>query len=184
MLASDLLSELRLDLGDPAGTTYSDYQLMNSLNSVLRLVNISLQNISSSLIKKATTLTLTGGTAPLPDGFLSIYDVAAGSQSLLPQTGSLDLDDYTYRIIGNQIYANYDALNIIYLSVFTIVQTTDVLPVPDVFAELLKRYTKVFLAGGIDTSTATILPTIQSETYMLVASRERTKIVRKPSFYV
>lgn len=186
-LGSQIL-DIRYAIGDMAGDTYSPYQIVNAINTVLRQINKALSNITSDLTKKRVTLTLVDGVADLPDDFQSISRITDGSFiPLTPRTTEDDTAKFLYEILDNQIYSNSDTIILTYKRYFTEIAADDltaILPVPDFFKDLLTTYTKVMLQGGVSNSDSTILPTIENAVMSLVAGRDKTRIYTKMPFNV
>jgi hypothetical protein len=183
MLASDVLNSLRFDIGDQGRTQYSQYQLLDKLNTALRMVNAQLCNMSSSLVTNSEDLTMTDGSAPLPDDFQSPLKVQGTNYELLPTTGPID--DFHYRILGDSLYSNQD-VTLEYTCSFPSLTLdggvdiiTDLLPLPDNFFDLLKQIIKDLLAGSLQDTITTY---VQQAVFNLAANRERTKLVRKKLF--
>lgn len=107
MNTSDIITAVRYKVGYD---TYSNYQITEVLNYVIREISLALNNITSSLITTSTTLTLTDNTATLPSDLESIIDVA--DKVNIPITE--ELDSYTYQIVGNIIKTQGDTVTIYY----------------------------------------------------------------------
>lgn len=183
MLASDVLNSLRFDIDDQGQTKYSQYQLLDKMNTALRMINVQLCNLSSSLVTKSAGLSMTNGSAPLPDDFQAPLKVQGLSNELFPTTD--DVDSFTYRIIGNLLYANQD-VTLEYKCSFPALTfddnmkiVTDLLPLPDNFFDLLKQIIKDLLGGTLQDTITTY---VQQQVFNLVSGRERTKLVRKKLF--
>ena len=65
MNVNEFLYSLRLHTGDTNKTEFSDYQIINTLNSVLKIINNALVKRRSNLIIKSETLELADGKAAL-----------------------------------------------------------------------------------------------------------------------
>ena len=62
MKVSELFVEFRYEINDQNKIRFSDYQLMNSLNSVLRLMNNALNTLFSPIIVTSATVALTNNS--------------------------------------------------------------------------------------------------------------------------
>ncbi|WP_094603461.1 hypothetical protein SPSIL_015180 [Sporomusa silvacetica DSM 10669] len=107
MNTSDIISAVRYKVGF---VDFTDYQITESLNYVIREISLALNSITSSLITTSTTLTLTDNTAPLPTDLETIISVT--DKVNIPITD--ELSAYTYQIVGNTIQAQGDTVTIYY----------------------------------------------------------------------
>jgi hypothetical protein len=176
MKPQDIFLSVRYEINDIAGNDVSDYQILNKYNSVMRMINTALGAMNSTLVQKSVILTMVNGSADLPTDYDSVVTVK-GSWELYPQTASQDVDNVTYKIISNKLYATGD-VTFIYNSSYTPITLDDIgntLSLPDSLFELIKT-SIVSLIGG-----ATIDPAyIQQQVANKVAMRDRTSIKRKP----
>lgn len=113
MNTSDLLITLRYKL---PRNQYTDYQIVESLNYVMKEINLVLNNITSSLTVTSITIPLVDNSADLPSDLESIIDVS--DKINIPITE--DLDGYTYKIIGNTIQAQGDSVTVFYRKTFPV----------------------------------------------------------------
>ena len=72
MKASELFVEFRYEVNDQNKIRFSDFQLMNSLNSVLRLMNNALNTLFSPIIVTSATVALTNNSGALPADYQSL----------------------------------------------------------------------------------------------------------------
>lgn len=187
MLVQDVLLGVRYELGDIQGFVYSDYVLLNALNSILRMINIDLCNMSSDLVIASATLdTSITGYAPLPSNYQGVKQVLdVAGNPLDPRTDELSSDIYTYKIWANNLYAVNSPITFYYKSAFpTLVNMTDVVPLPVMFTEILKKYIKIYTQNQETAADATIMQPLTTDLMKLVAGRDKTKLWRKMPFYV
>jgi hypothetical protein len=187
MTAQQLFLSLRFILNDMERSRFSDYQLTESVNSVLSIINNALAKSNSELITEETDLTLVSGVVDLPVDFQSMVNVFAGTNLLSYQSKSSDSSSNTYRIRGNKIYSTNETLTIHYKKTFLPIDTDDLsvsLPVPDYFSELLKKYTVIIMQGGISKTETPIVQQISDDVYKLTAGREYSAIDFAPTFKV
>lgn len=135
MLAKDLIITARFNLDDSQSTKYSDVELMESLNAVLRYINAVLININSYLIVRKTSLEPNDGIARLPDDFVGIR--AVGEES-------------TFEIIGNNIYTKLPIDLVYYYTIPNISSLDDDIELPYYFYELLVRFMESLITKSID----------------------------------
>ena len=189
MTPIDVFARVRMapEINDNAAVKYSDYNLIAALNSVLSIVYNTLSSSSNDLLTEETTLTLTDGVAALPDDFLSVVNVRGGDYVLAPQSKSKDVDEYTYRIRGNNIYSTNSTLKLTYKPYFVEV-TYDTMEMdlilPNYFSELLKKYTVITLVGGINKQDSTIVSQVTQDVYKLTSGREYSGIEITPAWRI
>jgi hypothetical protein len=189
MTPQQLFSKIRMapEINDNAQVKYSDYQLTDALNTVLSIVFNTLSQSSNELLTADKKLTLTDGVCALPDDFLSVVNVFAGNNVLKQQSKSMDVDSYTYRIRGNNIYSSNDVLTLDYKPYFIEIDDktlTAELPLPNYFSELLKKYAVMSLQGGINKADTTIVQQITNDVYKLTSGREYSSMELQASFRV
>ena len=189
MTPIDVFARVRMapEINDNAAVKYSDYNLIAALNSVLSIVYNTLSSSSNDLLTQEKTLTLTDGVAVLPDDFLSVVNVRANDKVLKPQSKSNDVDEYSYRIRGNNIYSKNDSILLDYKPYFVEVEydTIDTaLILPNYFSELLKKYTVITLVGGINKQDSTIVSQVTQDVYKLTSGREYSGIEITPAWRI
>lgn len=185
MILQDQLLDIRYAVGDMPGDVYSDYQIVNALNTVIRQVNAQLCNMTSDLIKTRTTLTLVDGAVDLPADFQSMVKLTGANNSILrPRTIEADTDTYTFEILNNQIVANQDTVTLTYKRSFVELDGTlsTTMPLPDFFKDVLTMYTKVMLQGSISQGDGSILPPLEQKVITLVSGRDKKQMKLKPVF--
>ena len=186
MLFSKLFLSLRYVLQDVAGTTYSDYQLEESINTVQNIIANALSVSNSELLTETATITLINGVGVLPVNFRSVVSVFDSSNNPLPYlTKSKAVDQYSYRIRGNNIYSNNDTLIIDYKKSLTSADIADlniVMDLPDYFADTIKKYAVMILQNGMNKADAPIIQLITDDVYKLTSGREYSGIEITPAF--
>jgi hypothetical protein len=185
MLLQDQLLDIRYAINDMASHTYSDYQIVNALNTVIRQVNAQLSNMTSDLIKARTTLTLVNGAITLPTDFQSMVKMTDANNSIMrPRTVEPDTDTNTFEILNNQILANQPTVVLTYKKYFAEMDGTlsTNMPLPDFFKDVLTLYTKVILQGTMSQGDSQVLPPIEQKIMMLVGGRDKKQMKLKPIF--
>ena len=169
MIVKDVLMSVRFGLGDAEAAVYSDSEIIESINSVLRYINSALVNMASSLSQKRATLTPVDGETDLPSDFIAMADL---------ETEYAEPKDY--RIINTKIYLE-NPLDVVYFATFTpMTSQTDTLPLPDYFYELLVRFTESFITKSIDRDT--FPQVIYKEVANATTGREYAYITREMPF--
>lgn len=171
MIVKDILLSTRYCLDDTDFSKYSDAELIEALNSVIRYTNASLINKRSSVARTKIKLTPINGEVSLPDNYVSMADFDGD-----------DIDITSYSIVGNKLYAD-EPMDIIYYSTFTPVsELEDVLPLPNYFHEFLVRFTEAFITKSIGKE---MLPQIiNDEIGKLSTGRDYPYITREAPFTI
>lgn len=183
MNVDEFVVSLRYDLQDADGTKYSDYQVLDALNKILRLVNQQLCNMSSDLIKVKTDLTLTSGNVSLPADFQAETRVLVSTVILIPRTTEDTTDTATYEIYDGKLYANQTTVTLTYKKSFSDITaiSATALPLPNMFVNLLIDLIKQKLSGAVD---AVLTPIISQELYKLVAKRGKANSMLRAQFTI
>lgn len=189
MLLQDQIIDIRYAINDMAGNDYSDYQIVNALNTVIRQVNAALSNVTSDLTKARTTLTLVSGAVTLPTDFVKETRVTdpVSNYDLLPRTTELSTDTHTYEILSNQLIVNLPTVVLTYKKYFPEMDLTmlaSVMPFPDFFKDVVTLYTKVTLQGAVGQGDASVLPPIEQKVMQLVSGRGKGRLYTKMPFRV
>ena len=160
---------------------YSDYEIISSLNEVIRYLNMRLSTMNSDFLEKAVVLDekeineeiaeynataneddrretvrfgLTG--VELPDDFLSLMGVvrADGCNEYKLKCGQagMRLAPDEYYIMGNRLYTRCHAVRLLYrASIANVTDTTDTVSLPDFFLDGLAKMTHMLLNNNPDT---------------------------------
>jgi len=165
MNTDSLFLSLRYKLNE---NEFSNYQITDALNYVMKEINRALSGVTSSLITKVVSLALVNNQATLPSDLESIIQVT--DKICIPFTDTIDA--YTYQITGNTIQAQGETVTIYYKKsypqyVFTDVITPTTIDLPVSFDNMLRDNIINLLTGQ---------PTnIQAQTIKLIASRDGKK---------
>jgi hypothetical protein len=79
MLVKDLLTKVRLRVGDMQSSKYSDYEMLQSLNDAMKMLWIALAENFSSIPRSRREIKLVNGSAPLPENFYSLVSISDGA---------------------------------------------------------------------------------------------------------
>ena len=170
----DIFSSLRYKLPH---NEFSDYQIVDSINYVVREISLALNSVTSSLITASVTLPLVDGTVALPADFESLIEVKDKTNVPI----QADLDAYTYKVLGNAIYAQGETITLSYRKSFpqfafdgeTFTPTTLDLPVS--FMNIVRDNVLSLLTGSE--------PNIQKQVLQLASIRDGKKRPQRLAFY-
>ena len=180
MIVAEFLFSLRVDINDTLKTQYSDFDLMNSLNSVLKIVNNTLVKRKSDLIAKSATIPMISGIGDLPNDFIAVITVkTSGNQELYPHKS---IGEGGYKITAYNIYASGDSIGITYRYAFPKLIISDEIPLPDWFSELLKKYIMMLVSNQVNKFDVSFSQMIESDVASIVSGREYTLIERDMPF--
>jgi hypothetical protein len=165
------------EINDNNEARYSDYQIVDALNSVLNMVYNELGTFSNELLTKTETVNLWHGEAELPEDLLQIVEVYRGDTVYIPQTKGKAVSPYTYTIYGNTIYSDADKLTIDYRPSFEEVGMDgldDDLAYPNYFKEFIKKLVIMCLKGTLEMPEG--LAYLQSTIRSLTANRSFNRL--------
>ena len=186
MKASELFVELRYDINDQFKARFSEFQLMNTLNSVLRLMNNALNNLFSPIIVTAVSVPLTNNQGALPSDYQSIVVIHPASDttiSLVPVTLLATPTNEQYKIMSGTIFSSNSSVDIIYRKTFPkLTSPDDDLPLPDYFIELIKKYMKAMLVEGASKTDVSFSQMMASDLAAIVTGNEYTYLERELPF--
>lgn len=181
MTVGQLLYKARIRLGDPDKTSISDHSLLDALKSVLTVVAAALSNTPSNILLARADIVTTNGVGDLPADYQALVSVEDGWRHA-PMTR--EPQEYEYQILGDKFYAEESTVSIVYKKSLQVSDTSDDVPLPNFFTELLLKYIKIILADGATQDDAELLSAISSDVYRLAAGRERTELRQKPIFHI
>ncbi|WP_196600531.1 hypothetical protein [Pectinatus frisingensis] len=185
MTPRDIMNKIRMaaEIEDNSGVKYSNYQLIDAVNSVLNIIYNAISHTSSTILTQSQKINLANSLGKVPDDFLSVIDVqkSVGDRqiSLQSRSQSQEVDPWSYKIIGNQIYSQNDVLTILYEPYFDDISINDIdtdLVLPSYFREVIKKYAVMTLTGGVNTKDSTLVEQVTSDVYDLTSSRELSNI--------
>jgi transcription antitermination factor NusG len=134
----------------------------------MKEINKALNGITSSLITKSTTLTLTNNAADLPSDFESIIEVV--DKINIPMTA--ELDAYTYKITVSQILAQGDTVTLSYRKSFPVYVFSDTITPTTI--DLPVSFDNMLIDGIVGLLTGKPID-IKAETIKLIANRDGKK---------
>ena len=182
MLVSDLIKSIRIAVDDTNGDRYSDYTILNIVNSVFtNFVNL-LNKHNSELLHKEVTLTMVDNSCDLPSDFAKPISISYDGEELAP---TAKLTNNGYKIIGNQIKSKLTSLDLVYASYFPDAFTSgSTVPFPSYLNEYIKKYIVMVLTNNNTNASITILPVMESDILSLVNDRAHACIDRELPFQI
>lgn len=185
MKVSELFVEFRYEINDQNKIRFSDYQLMNSLNSVLRLMNNALNTLFSPIIVTSATVALTNNSGALPADYQSLVVITktGDASPLEPVTLQTTPTNEQYKIMNTTLFSNNSSVDIIYRKTFSkIVAVTEDVPLPDYFVELIKKYMKASLVDGLSKTEQSFSQMLSQDIAAVVTGNEYTYLQRELPF--
>ena len=183
MKVSELVKSIRIAINDSNATTYSDYSVLNVVNSVFANVSNFLSKHGSSLVQKDVTLELVDNAAVLPADFVTLISVEDEDGEDIKENKKLVTNGY--KIIGNTIKSKVSPLVIRYSYCLPdkFAMDSDV-PFPVYFNEYLKKYIVMVLTNNSKDASISILSVIEADLIELISNREHAGVERDMQFYV
>lgn len=157
MTPREIIRKVRMapEVNDNNEAKYSDYQMVDALNTVLNLLYNELGTFSNDLLTRTETVRLDFGSADLPEDFLQMVEVYRGDTVYIPITKGQAVSPYTYNVLGGRIYANTDHLTLDYRPQFQEIgmdELDDDLAFPLYFKEFIKKLVIMSLKGSLELS--------------------------------
>lgn len=183
MTIKQLIKSIRMapTVQDISGAKFSDYQLIDSINNALEMIYNTLAASDSAILDTTVQLKLKKGSTELPEDCVTLVDVYDINDDELTPIGKGDkLNPSTYRVVGNTLYTPSDVVTIQYKQGFTTLTHDDMdsdLPLPAYFVPLIKKYSLVMLAGGINQNDAQVIQQMTKDVYSITANRSWSYIV-------
>lgn len=183
MLVKEFINSLRTGLNDTGKSKFSDFELIESLNSVLGIFSNELVKIKSNLIVTSVSIVPVNGLAILPTDFASLYSIFSGNNELFPYK---PIDDFGYKLTKDTIQVNVNFPNIVvsYYQTLAKVNMNDILPVPNVFIESLKKYVALITKGEVSPFDDKFNNMIHRDLLLILVGREYSSLDRELPFYV
>lgn len=164
----DVITSVLYGLGENATRKHSDPEIIDSLNIVLRYVNLALINTKSYWIAKEIKLKPKNGKAKLPEDFGGFKEFEAY--------------DGKYKFTKDAIKVDKDVV-MTYLYIIDPIETIeDEIGLPYVLFDMFTRYSIGLLNGNFGSDTVAGL--ISAEIQKLVANESSGPIDRPMPFFV
>ena len=140
MTVQDLINQIRYQINDADRVEYTEAELIGYINQAQDYISQVLINHRFKGLIKNVDLSLSNGKATLPEDFIREHKVKAGGRLLKSVSVSEDVDIYSYKIIGNEIYSGNEQVTLYYFFMYpSYVAVSDTLKIPRVFENLLKE---------------------------------------------
>lgn len=165
----DLIQTMLYDLNETYARKHSDEEFINSINIVLRYVNLALLNAESYYITKETTLKTRNGRANLPADF-------AKFRSFTDYIGEYTFMGKTLKIPADEVVMQY------LFTIPPVESIDDEIDLPYFLFELICRFVEGLIQGQMKGDTASQL--IANEVEKLILSETSGPIERPMPFYV
>ena len=140
MTIQDLINQIRYQVNDTDKIEYTDSELIEYINQAQNYISkIAINHRFKGLINQSD-LSLSDGKATLPADFVKEHKVKAGGKLLKSVSVSEDVDIYSYKIIGNEIYSGNEKITLYYFHFYpTYTVVTDTIQIPRIFENLLRE---------------------------------------------
>ncbi|WP_297452595.1 hypothetical protein [Persephonella sp.] len=154
MLVKDLFQQIRYAINDQDKIEFSDAELLNYVNQAQDYIsNIAINNGFKGLLKE-TDLTLTNSQATLPSDFVREYSVTNGMFILKSVPPDAEVDEFSYKIIGRDLYSKNENLKLYYFYMYpAYVSVNDELAIPNIFLNLLREIATYLALNRVNINT-------------------------------
>ena len=154
MTPREIIQKVRMspEISDTNEAKVSDWQIVDSLNSVLNMLYNELGTFSNDLLTRTVTLEFEHGKAELPEDFLQMVEVYRGDTVYMPQSKGYGITTYTYVQMNNFIYCPVDRLTIDYRPQFAEVSMEELdkeMDYPAYFKEFIKKLVIMCMSGTL-----------------------------------
>lgn len=162
MDVADLVLQVRGYVGDYAKVNYSDFQIIDALNSTVRLLAQMCSSRKDPLFRKMIKITVDDGQFILPDNFIALvrgYDSDGGELFVLSELAPVAEKEVL--IHGNSGYSGEEEVTLVYDSIpDVIMDIDDSVEIPNIWSFPLSRAAGYFLSGNIDGASTVLNPFI------------------------
>ena len=168
IVVRDVVTSILYSLGENATRRHSDEEIIDTMNTVLRYVNLALINNKSFWITKETKVKPRNGKATLPDDF----------------GGFKSFEDYNeeYHFVGDTLKIDKEA-TMLYCYILDPIETIeDEIDLPYILFDMFVRYTAGLLNGNFNADT--LAGMVSGEVQKLMASESAGPIDRPMPFFV
>ncbi|MBM6701077.1 hypothetical protein H6A05_01875 [Megasphaera elsdenii] len=155
---------------------HSDPELIEAINSVLRVLNMILINRDSNWVVKETKLRERNGRATLPDDFAKMKAI------YVTKDGETKTYDGEYRIVKDVIYIDESGTMDYFYVIPEVSTMEDEIDLPSIFLQLFIRYATGLIDG---TFGKTALDGLISDEVDKLSSADNYPVIERPmQFYV
>ncbi len=154
MTVLDLIQQIRYAINDVEKIEFSDEELINYINQAQDYIsNVCINNAFKGLIKEVD-LTLTDGKVELPQDFAREFSVVANGYILKSLPADADVDEYSYKIVGNSLYSQNETVKLYYFHMYpAYVSVNDELAIPNIFLNLLREIATYLALNRVNINT-------------------------------
>lgn len=151
--AARVRDEVRWKEKDTDALRFSDYEIWDALNEVLRYVSNRLAHLQSDVTERMRTYRDTGGTfaeegTTLPADFLSLQGVyRIGGERRLRAVPAGVVREECFKVSGDRLYVCGD-FKLCYYAALSAVREGDTIPLPEVFFDMLVKLTRMVLSNA------------------------------------
>ena len=173
---SDVARAILFNLEEMYARKHSDPELIEAINTVLRVLNMVLINRDSNWIVKEQKIKTRNGKATLPEDFAKMKSI------FVTKDGELQSYDGDYRIVKDTIYIDESGTMDYFYVVPEVETMEDEIDLPSIFLELFINFATGLLDGTFGKSNLSSL--ISDEVNSLRNSVNYPVIERPMQFYV
>lgn len=173
---SDVARAILFNLEEMYARKHSDPELIEAINTVLRVLNMVLINRDSNWIVKEQKIKTRNGKATLPEDFAKMKSI------FVTKDGELQSYDGDYRIVKDTIYIDESGTMDYFYVVPEVETMEDEIDLPSIFLELFINFATGLLDGTFGKSNLSSL--ISDEVNSLSNSVNYPVIERPMQFYV
>jgi len=173
---SDVARAILFNLEEMYARKHSDPELIEAINTVLRVLNMILINRDSNWIVKEQKIKTRNGKATLPEDFAKMKSI------FVTKDGELQSYDGEYRIVKDTIYIDESGTMDYFYVVPEVETMEDEIDLPSIFLELFINFATGLLDGTFGKSSLSSL--ISDEVNSLSNSANYPVIERSMQFYV
>ena len=168
--AARVRDEVRWKEKDTDAVRFSDYEIWDALNEVLRYASNRLANLQSDVTERMRTYRQRDFTGvfdeegvPLPEDFLSLQGVyRIGGTQRLRAIPAGDVHGNQFKVSGDRLYVHGD-FKLCYHAALGAVDEGDRIPLPGVFFDMLVKLTRMVLTGADnDAMTQTVVSEVEA----------------------
>lgn len=152
--AARVRDEVRWKEKDMNAVRFSDYEIWDALNEVLRYVSNRLAHLQSDVTERMRTykerdlgVAFDEEGVSLPEDFLSLQGVyRIGGERRLRAIPAGEVHGDLFKVAGDRLYVHGD-FKLCYYATLGAVHEGDRIPLPEVFFDMLVKLTRMVLAG-------------------------------------
>lgn len=176
---------MRSGLKDMDGTKFSDYDIRFRMNEVLLSIFTKLGLMNNNILTVSTSIPMIDGIGDMPQDFLSLLQISDSGRPLSPSPQAIDdvdkkVNNGYYCIMDKKIYAVCDSVYMLYRKGFTpITGETEDFPLPEYFADTVRRHTVSLLTGSEIDDAA-----LQADVYNIAAVSGYTNMEIDPAWRI